>query len=201
MLGRLVILPAYYAATLSTDQEQIIQYYVDICKGSPIPLFLYNFPANSAGLDMSSAIIKAVIRQAPNLCGVKLTLTFWGSCGGSVAKLIRLSSFINSEPSVNSCRPYPFLLLDGLISDLTPWMKCGGHGTVSGIPNFAPAASMRLWALLNKPDLTDDEKREAERIQSILSNADVAAVPAGVRGMICLAQTPRIWNGSQTPTA
>ncbi|KAI8229552.1 L-threo-3-deoxy-hexylosonate aldolase [Colletotrichum sp. SAR 10_86] len=178
MLGRLVILPAYYAASLSTDQEQIIQYYVDICKGSPIPLFLYNFPANSAGLDMSSAIIEAVIRQAPNLCGVKLT-----------------------EPSVNSCRPYPFLFLDGLISDLTPWMKCGGHGTVSGIPNFAPAASMRLWALLNKPDLTDDEKREAERIQSILSNADVAAVPAGVRGMICLAQTPRIWNGSQTPTA
>ncbi|KAF4818657.1 L-threo-3-deoxy-hexylosonate aldolase [Colletotrichum tropicale] len=173
----LVILPAYYAASLSTDQEQIIQYYVDICKGSPIPLFLYNFPANSAGLDMSSAIIEAVIRQAPNLCGVKLT------CGGSVAKLIRLSSFINSEPSVNSCRPYPFLLLDGLISDLTPWMKCGGHGTVSGIPNFAPAASMRLWALLNKPDLTDDEKREAEKIQSILSNADVAAVPAGVRGM------------------
>ncbi|EQB46066.1 dihydrodipicolinate synthetase [Colletotrichum gloeosporioides Cg-14] len=190
----LVILPAYYAASLSTDQEQIIQYYVDICKGSPvsnstpimmngcssnpqIPLFLYNFPANSAGLDMSSAIIEAVIRQAPNLCGVKLT------CGGSVAKLVRLSSFINSEPSVNSCRPYPFLLLDGLISDLTPWMKCGGHGTVSGIPNFAPAASMRLWALLNKPDLTEDERREAERIQSILSNADVAAVPAGVRGM------------------
>ncbi|KAH0420670.1 hypothetical protein CcaCcLH18_13881 [Colletotrichum camelliae] len=165
----LVILPAYYAASLSTDQEQIIQYY--------IPLFLYNFPANSAGLDMSSAIIEEVIRQAPNLCGVKLT------CGGSVAKLVRLSSFINSEPSVNSCRPYPFLLLDGLISDLTPWMKCGGHGTVSGIPNFAPAASMRLWALINKPDLTEDEKREAERIQSILSNADVAAVPAGVRGM------------------
>jgi 4-hydroxy-2-oxoglutarate aldolase len=62
-------------------------------------------------------------------------------------------------------------------------MKCGGHGTVSGIPNFAPAASMRLWALLNKPDLTAEEAREAERIQSILSNADVAAVPAGVRGM------------------
>ncbi|KAL2204265.1 putative dihydrodipicolinate synthase [Sarocladium strictum] len=173
----LVILPAYYAASLSTDQEQIIQYYVDICHESPIPLFLYNFPANAAGLDMSSAVIEAVIRRAPNLCGVKLT------CGGSVSKLIRLSSFINGESAVNSCRPYPFLLLDGLISDLTPWMKCGGHGTVSGIPNFAPAASMRLWALLNKPGLTADETREANRIQSILSNADVAAVPAGVRGM------------------
>lgn len=148
---------------------------------------------------MSSAVIEAVIRQAPNLCGVKLTyvimcypcfsgaseilITVSNSCGSSVSKLVRLSSFINSEPSINTSRPYPFLLLDGLISDLTPWMKSGGHGTVSGIPNFAPAASMRLWALLIKPNLTEDERKEADRIQSILSNADVAAVPAGVRGM------------------
>lgn len=105
------------------------------------------------------------------------------SCGGSIAKLVRLSATINSTPSINASRPYPFLLLDGLIADLTPWMQCGGHGTVSGIPNFAPAASLRLWELLNKTDLTGDEKLEATKIQAILSNADVAAVPAGVRGM------------------
>ncbi|KAI0144709.1 putative dihydrodipicolinate synthase [Pestalotiopsis sp. NC0098] len=173
----LVILPAYYAASLNADHNQIIQYYVDICNASPIPLFLYNFPANSAGLDMSSAIIEAVILRTSNLCGVKLT------CGGSIAKLVRLKATIDSTPSVNSSRPYPFLLLDGLIADLTPWMQCGGHGTVSGIPNFAPAASVRLWALLNKADLSKEEELEASRIQAILSNADVAAVPAGVRGM------------------
>jgi 4-hydroxy-2-oxoglutarate aldolase len=90
---------------------------------------------------------------------------------------------INSTPSINASRPYPFLLLDGLIADLTPWQQCGGHGTVSGIPNFAPAASVRLWALLNKASLTEAELSERNRIQAILSNADVAAVPAGVRGM------------------
>jgi 4-hydroxy-2-oxoglutarate aldolase len=104
-------------------------------------------------------------------------------CGGSIAKLVRLSATIASDPSINASRPYPFLLLDGLIADLTPWMQCGGHGTVSGIPNFAPAASLRLWELLNKTNVTDDEKLEATKIQAILSNADVAAVPAGVRGM------------------
>ncbi|PVI08318.1 putative dihydrodipicolinate synthase [Periconia macrospinosa] len=173
----LVILPAYYAASLNADQEQVIQYYIDICESSPIPLFLYNFPANSAGQDMSSEIIESIIRKAPNLCGVKLT------CGGSVGKLVRLSAAIRSEPEINSSRPYPFLLLDGLIADLTPWMQCGGHGTVSGIPNFAPSASTRLWALLNKEKLSPDENLEAGRIQAILSKADVAAVPAGVRGM------------------
>jgi hypothetical protein len=32
----MVILPAYYAASLDADQEQVIQYYVDICEASPV---------------------------------------------------------------------------------------------------------------------------------------------------------------------
>lgn len=31
----MVILPAYYARSLETDDNQLIQYYVDICEGSP----------------------------------------------------------------------------------------------------------------------------------------------------------------------
>ncbi|PQE03586.1 Aldolase-type TIM barrel protein [Rutstroemia sp. NJR-2017a BVV2] len=149
----MVILPAYYAASLNADQDQVIQYYVDICEASPvcssehltIPLLLYNFPANAAGQDMSSAVIEAVMKKAPNLCGVKLT------CGGSIGKLIRLNATLNDDPTINSSRPYPFLLLDGLIADLTPWVSSGGHGTVSGIPNFAPRATMKLWRLLSNP--------------------------------------------------
>lgn len=34
----MVILPAYYAASLNTDPEQVIQYYVDICAASPVSL-------------------------------------------------------------------------------------------------------------------------------------------------------------------
>lgn len=62
-------------------------------------------------------------------------------------------------------------------------MKCGGHGTVSGIPNFAPHASMKLWLLLNLSSPSNDEVKEAARIQAILSRADAAAVPGGIRAM------------------
>lgn len=96
---------------------------------------------------------------------------------------MRLSAEIQGNPKINETRAYPFLLLDGLIADLTPWMQCGGHGTVSGIPNFAPAASMRLWKLLNTESLTAEETTECKRLQAILSNADVAAVPGGIRAM------------------
>lgn len=107
----------------------------------------------------------------------------YNRCGGSIAKLVRLTAEIEGNPKINEARAYPFLLLDGLIADLTPWMQCGGHGTVSGIPNFAPAASMRLWELLNIESLTAEEATECKRLQAILSNADVAAVPGGIRAM------------------
>lgn len=96
---------------------------------------------------------------------------------------MRLTAEIQGNPKINGARIFPFLLLDGLIADLTPWMQCGGHGTVSGIPNFAPAASMRLWELLNTKSLTAEETTECTRLQAILSNADVAAVPGGIRAM------------------
>ncbi|KAK4862271.1 hypothetical protein LT330_003409 [Penicillium expansum] len=167
----MVILPAYYAASLNTDMDQIIQYYVDICEASPIPLLLYNFPSNAGGQDMSSEVISAIMKKTTNLCGVKLT------CGGSIGKLIRLQALISEDTTIDETRKFPFILLDGLIADLTPWMQCGGHGTVSGIPNFVPVASMRLWSLLNLSSPTEAELKEAKRIQGILARADVAAVP------------------------
>ncbi|KAJ5716991.1 hypothetical protein N7488_002637 [Penicillium malachiteum] len=173
----MVILPAYYAASLNTDPEQVIQYYIDICAGSPIPLLLYNFPANAGGQDMSSEVISTIIKKALNFCGVKLI------CGGSIGKLVRLKELLSEDPMINSSRKFPFLLLDGLIADLTPWMQCGGHETVSGIPNFAPRASMRLWHLLNLKSPTPEELQEATRIQAILSRADASAVPGGIRAM------------------
>jgi 4-hydroxy-2-oxoglutarate aldolase len=42
---------------------------------------------------------------------------------------------------------------------------------------------MKLWELCNRTNPTEEEKKEAGKLQAVLSNADVAAVPAGIRGM------------------
>jgi len=173
----MVILPAYYAASLNADQEQVIQYYIDICEASPIPLLLCSFPDNAGGQDMSSVVIEAIMKRSPNLCGVKL------ACLHGVLKLIRLEEAIDKDSTINSSRPFPFLLLDGCIADLTPWVSCGGHGTVSGVSNFAPLATMKLWEFLNNPSPTEEEIKKAERLQAILSNPDTAAASAGIREM------------------
>jgi hypothetical protein len=62
----LVILPAYYAASLSMDQEQIIQYYVDICHESPVRLSLP--PTYSSGNTFAHSSDPPLLIQFPCEC-------------------------------------------------------------------------------------------------------------------------------------
>jgi 4-hydroxy-2-oxoglutarate aldolase len=45
---------------------------------------------------------------------------------------------------------------------------------------------MKLWKHCNNPSPTKEEVKEAAKLQHVLSNADVAAMPAGIRGMSML---------------
>lgn len=42
---------------------------------------------------------------------------------------------------------------------------------------------MKLWEYCNKEGKTEEEGIEMRRLQAVLARADVAAVPAGIRGM------------------
>ena len=44
----MVTLPVYCAASLNTNQEQVVQYYVNICESSPVVL---NLPVNMTHAD------------------------------------------------------------------------------------------------------------------------------------------------------
>ncbi|KEQ99279.1 hypothetical protein AUEXF2481DRAFT_62175 [Aureobasidium subglaciale EXF-2481] len=167
----MVIPPAYYAAILQQDSAQIEQYYVDICKGSPMPLLLYNFPANSAGQDLSASTIQAIIERSPKLCGVKLT------CQGRMEKLTHISALVETSGEKN------FLILDGVMSDLSTWRTSGGHGTVSGISNIAPMSTVRLWTLCCLEIRSEKEDKELEEVLSVLSRVDAVIMPLGVRGL------------------
>ncbi|KAI5207608.1 putative dihydrodipicolinate synthase [Aureobasidium subglaciale] len=184
----MVIPPAYYAAILQQDSAQIEQYYVDICKGSPMPLLLYNFPANSAGQDLSASTIQAIIERSPKLCGVKLTygsydqeqaeqpLTY-DRCQGRMEKLTHISALVETSGEKN------FLILDGVMSDLSTWRTSGGHGTVSGISNIAPMSTVRLWTLCCLEIRSEKEDKELEEVLSVLSRVDAVIMPLGVRGL------------------
>ncbi|THX17462.1 putative dihydrodipicolinate synthase, partial [Aureobasidium pullulans] len=165
----MVIPPAYYAAALQQDSSQIEQYYIDICRLSPIPLLLYNFPANSAGQDLSAKSIIRIIENSPNLCGLKLT------CPGRMDKLEQVTALVKTNPE--------FLILDGVMHDLPAWKEFGGHGTVSGISNIAPSSTVRLWNLCCVENPSLEQQKELREVLNVLSKVDTVVMPLGVRGL------------------
>lgn len=54
---------------------------------------------------------------------------------------------------------------------------------MSGIPNFAPLATMEFWNFCNNQSPSEEEVVEGKKLEAILARADIAAVPAGIRGM------------------
>lgn len=92
----MVIPPGYYAGALLSSPGALKQFFIDIATASPIPMFvfvfdamnslickrlltgdyrmIYNFPALTNGIDLDSDLIVDVVKEAPNICGVKLTL-------------------------------------------------------------------------------------------------------------------------------
>lgn len=52
---------------------------------------------------------------------------------------------------------------------------------------------MKLWKFCNNPSPTEEEKKEAKKLEAILARADIAAVPAGIRGMSEF-RYPSLWS-------
>ncbi|KAH8695470.1 putative dihydrodipicolinate synthase [Talaromyces proteolyticus] len=175
----MVIPPGYYAGALLSDPSSIKQFFIDIAEASLVPVMLYNFPAVSNGIDLDSDLIVDVIKNAPNVCGVKLTCA-------NVGKLTRIMAQVNS-PSFQAAYPrknseIPFRAIDGFIDFLLPSVAVGSSGAISGLPNIAPKTCVKLWRLCQ---FLDDPKtyQEAQKLQNIISLADGIALKIGITGM------------------
>ena len=84
----LLLLPPHY---FKGDHDAIIKYFKDVADKSPIPVFMYNMPANT-GVDMDLSVILAAASH-PNIRGIKDT-------SGNMTKLGYLSSLAPKDFSV-----------------------------------------------------------------------------------------------------
>ncbi|KAL5335970.1 putative dihydrodipicolinate synthase [Aspergillus crustosus] len=171
----MIIPPGYYAGALLSDVSAIRNFFVEIAEASPVPVIIYNFPAVSGGIDMDSDLIVDIIKSSSNVCGVKLTCA-------NVGKLTRIMAAVNTEQFVSK---YPrrfdfaFRTIDGFIDFLLPSISVGAAGAISGLPNIAPKACVKLWELCQSPD----KQAEAQELQNIISLADGIALKIGISGM------------------
>lgn len=148
----LFISPCYYKAKM--DNAALTDYYTRLADASPIPVSVYNFPANT-GLDLSAELV-IKLSQHPNIAAVK-------ESGGNVVKMGEI---------IQNARP-DFQVLAGSAGFLYPSLCLGAVGGVLALANIAPQQCCDILTL------TKAGKHEEARKLQLRMIAPNTAVTAG----------------------
>jgi len=129
----LVINPHYYTKGMKSEAV-ITNHFKQVADASPIPVVLYNMPANT-GIEIPNSCIVELAAH-PNIIGMK-------DSGGKVAKM----AYVMQE-----CGP-DFQCLAGSASFLAPAMCLGAVGGVCALANIAPAKVLQMMDMVRSGDI------------------------------------------------
>ncbi len=122
----IVITPGYYKRMMTPPA--LIRHYRMIADASPVPVLLYNFPANT-GINLEPDTV-ARLAEHPNIRGIK-------DSSGNVpqaAETIRLT-------------PKTFQVFVGSPIAFLPALVVGAAGGILAVANVAPGACCDIWRL------------------------------------------------------
>jgi len=142
-----LVLPPFFYRGLMTSAV-LTEHFERVADASPIPILLYNMPANT-GIDLPASIIIDLSRHE-NVAGVK-------DSSGNVAKLSEIRHAV--DPG--------FAILAGSAGFLLPALSVGADGGVLALANIAPAACLEIFDLA-----TAGEWEKARAIQNRLVRAN-----------------------------
>jgi len=166
----IVISPSAYKSKM--DGPALTDFYRRVADASPIPVSLYNMPANTM-VDMPADLIIA-LSQHPNIAGVK-------DSGGNLAKLGQI---------VQGARP-GFQVLAGSAGFLYPALCLGAVGGVPALANIAAQQCCDILALF-----TQGKHEEARRLQLRMIAPNTAVTTQfGVAGLKAAMEMVGLYGG------
>jgi len=154
----LVISPHYFKANM--NENALEAYYKDVADASPIPILLYNMPANT-GLNMTPSLIRRLC-QHPNIRGVK----------DSSPNIVQISEILRDVPE-------DFAVFAGSASFLMPSLVMGARGGTLALANVAPDLCVKICVLVEQGKF--DEARSVQK--SILKLNNLVTGKYGVAGL------------------
>ena len=147
----ILITPSYYKSRM--DGAGLSHYYQSVADASPIPVSMYNMPANT-GVDMAAEVI-IKLSQHPNIIGLK-------DSGGNLAKIGEIVRHAKTG----------FQVLAGSAGFLYPALCMGAVGGVLALANIAPQQCCDIMSFF-KQSQHDDARVLQQRV--IPSNTAVTA--------------------------
>lgn len=126
----LLLPPHYYKG----DRSAILKYFTDVADSSPIPVFMYNMPANT-GVDMDADLILTAA-QHPNVMGIKDT-------SGNMTKMGYLA---NRAPA-------HFAVFGGTGNYLLAALAMGACGGTTAASILYPASCQKIFSAFRAGDM------------------------------------------------
>jgi 4-hydroxy-2-oxoglutarate aldolase len=123
----LVITPHYFTRAFTQPPAQI-RHYLAVAEASPIPIVLYNDPANT-GVNLEPDAV-ARIAEHPNVCGIK-------DSSGNIAQ----------DAQIIHLTPKSFHVLVGSAAALVPSLAIGSSGGILALAAVAPREYVEIHAL------------------------------------------------------
>jgi 4-hydroxy-2-oxoglutarate aldolase len=154
----LLITPSYYKSKM--DASALTHYYQSVADASPIPVSIYNMPANTM-VDMPAELV-IKLSQHPNIIGVK-------DSSGNLAKLGEIIQGARSG----------FQVLAGSAGFLYPALCLGAIGGVLALSNIAPQLCCDILYFFHQGRHTEAKELQ---LRLIAANAAVTA-RFGVAGL------------------
>lgn len=158
----LVLSPSFFRWAMSP--VAIETYFTEVADTSPLPIFIYNYPAAVSGLDLDSDMLARLARH-PNIAGTKFTC-------GNIGKLARVAALV-----ATSERSAEYLSFSGVADAITPALAVGAHGGIVGAANVFPRACVNVYRLS-----MDGKMDEARIAQQQLALADWALTKRAIPG-------------------
>ncbi|MCA1757437.1 MAG: dihydrodipicolinate synthase family protein [Bacteroidales bacterium] len=167
----LVLNPSYYRGLMTTPALR--DHYFAVADESPVPVLIYNMPANS-GMDMDAQAI-ALFAGHKNIIGVK-------DSGGNLVKMSEIARLT----------PRGFNIFAGSASFLLPAMTVGATGGILALANVAPelCLGIRKNFLSGNMETASALQRRAVPLNSAVTSA------GGVPALKCVMDEAGLYGGA-----
>jgi 4-hydroxy-2-oxoglutarate aldolase len=159
----LVLPPSHYGGKMGMAAQRA--HFMAVADASPLPVMIYNMPANAAGVDLDAETV-ITLSVHPNIIGMK-------DSSGNVTKMAEVVAGAREG----------FTVLAGSAGFLLPAMAVGAKGAIAALANVAPRECLRLVELFERGEMAEARALQARLIPvntAVTSGYGVAGLKAAL---------------------
>ena len=153
-----LVLPSFYYKGGMTD-EVLYAHFQEVADQSPVPVLLYNMPANT-GINLSSTLVSR-LSDHQNIVGIK----------DSSGNIVQISEIVRSSAA-------DFGVLAGSAGFMLPSLAVGAAGVIAALGNIMPNQCCTLYKLFREKKFDEAKELQLELLEINFTVTAGMGVPA-----------------------